>query len=563
LQPALESSLSKLQENSKAWADISDLDRAAVARACRLQFATAEFDFEKENLKCLGLDASRGDYYNTLGFDPFLLITTTADRLDKIADFLEGKLKDLQTPKRQLPEAAGGLSVFEMGQVGQAAPGCSLEIWAGSDSSAGEKKSPSGVSLVLGAGNQNFLTTVDIIERAFVHKECVFLKHHPIRPFMKPFFDHIFAPLAEKGAFASCLDSDLAGAYEALICHKTLTHIHMTGSGKTHDAIVASLKKAGRHDKVEFTSELGCVSPWIICPGTKNNGTWTDVEIQHHATMLTSAFKASCSMNCLSPKVLVLPSQEVWPQRTAFLEALKARMAVAPDMPPYYPGAAQRYANFQKQYPDAVQIQAPMAQDGAPLDAPYPGQDFKQLPSMLVETGVLGSAESKTYALVNEAFAPVLAIATAACETRQDFPLAAAKAVNTHLFGNLSCNIIYPDDRDEALDKVVNELSYGCVAVNMWAALSYSNPLAVWGAAPGQYTADKPESGLDFVGNAARIPDVRKNVVVSPFVNSSVALDKVLPMIVLESLQVVMSGKRFVLPRIIGILFSRAFGLLS
>ncbi|CAE8586373.1 unnamed protein product [Polarella glacialis] len=28
------------------------------------------------------------------------------------------------------------------------------------------------------------------------------------------------------------------------------------------------------------------------------------------------AFKSSCSMNCLSPKLLVLPSDEVWPQRS-------------------------------------------------------------------------------------------------------------------------------------------------------------------------------------------------------------------------------------------------------
>merc|ERR1712039_779501 len=51
----------------------------------------------------------------------------------------------------------------------------------------------------------------------------------------------------------------------------------------------------------------------------------------------------------------------------------------------------------------------------------------------------------------------------------------------------------------------------------MWAALSYSNPLGVWGGAPGSYTKEKPESGVEFVGNAAGIPNVAKSVCTSPF----------------------------------------------
>ena len=39
-------------------------------------------------------------------------------------------------------------------------------------------------SLVLGAGNQNFLSIIDILERIFVHRECVLFKHHPLRPFL-------------------------------------------------------------------------------------------------------------------------------------------------------------------------------------------------------------------------------------------------------------------------------------------------------------------------------------------------------------------------------------------
>ena len=70
---------------------------------------------------------------------------------------------------------------------------CALFLW---DASLQSREVPAGgLCVVLGAGNQNFLTGVDVIERAFMHKECVLLKQHPIRPFMAAPFEHIFQPL--------------------------------------------------------------------------------------------------------------------------------------------------------------------------------------------------------------------------------------------------------------------------------------------------------------------------------------------------------------------------------
>lgn len=564
LPASIDEALCKLQQSAKSWADLPDAERAAVARACRKQLATLNMDWEEDNMRCIGIEPSKRDAYNTTGMDPFLFIASTADRLDKIADALEGKLENLskQEPKK-LPESE--TVIYAMGQLGQSSPGCTLEVWSAKNGEAAAEGAARdrAASIVLGAGNQNFLTSVDVIERAFIHKECVFLKHHPIRPFIAPAFLHIFEPLVNAGAFAQCLDGELGGAHEAFICHKSVSHVHMTGSGATHDRIVASLKKAGR-DEVGFSSELGCVSPWIICPGTGGNLQWAKAAIDHHTTMLTSAFKSSCSMNCLSPKVLVLPTQEVWPQRGEFLDALRKRMSVAPDMPPYYPGAHKRYDDFAKEYPSAEKIEAPPTQpvEDAVKTPPYPGQDFKMLPSLLVDVGTIGADDFKPYALKNEAFAPVLAIATVACESAEEFPLAAARAMNKEAFGNLSCTLIYPDERSESLDKVVQELQYGCVGINVWPALGYSNPLGVWGAFPGQYSPSNPQSGQEFVGNSAGLPSVSKGVLVSPFVNKGVAMDKPIPMLVLDSLQVFVSGKSFAVPRILGIMASRAFGLL-
>merc|ERR1712139_292210 len=337
-----------------------------------------------------------------------------------------------------------------------------------------------------------------------------------------------------------------------------------TGSGTTHNRVHQALVEAGRDKEVLFTSELGCVSPWIVCPGKTNDGQWAESSIEDHAQMLTSAFKSSCSMNCLSPKVLVLPPESVWPQRAEFLKVLREKFAKVNQMPPYYPGAHQRFAAFQKAYPDAESIDAPPAQaEGQGLQASLYanlGQDLTPLPSLLVDVGIIGEKDCRSYALTNEAFAPVLAIATVRCESAEDFPLAAAKAVNEHVFGTLSCTVIYPDERDETLDNMLQTLNYGTVAVNLWAALLYSNPLGVWGGAPGSYSASAPCSGLGFVGNVAAIPRARKTVGISAFVNKGVVLDKVLPYLLADCLTVMVSGKKFGMMRALGMAFRRGFG---
>jgi len=569
----VDQALRSLQPKVAEWYALRDAERATVARLCRAQLATLDMSWAEENARCVGIEPSRRDAYNTLGMDPFLFVAVTAERLDKIADVLEGKVKVGEGVISEGRQAPGDLKVYSVGPVAaNGAPGCDLELWAEAtvaDTVAEEMEhrgAGKGVSLVLGAGNQNFLTSVDVIERIFMHKECVLLKHHPIRAFLAAPLQHVFQPLADRGAYAQVLDSDIAGAHSELITHPLVSHIHMTGSGSTHDRIVAALSSANRLDAVGFSSELGCVSPWIICPGVSNSGIWTDVEIEHHATMLAGAFKSSCSMNCLSPKVLVLPSEALWPQRVQFLEALRTKLASMPQLPPYYPGAHDRFTAFRREYSDAEVIEAPPAQKlGDGLEEAVHGelgQSLLPLPSLLVDVGTLDAACARPYAIKNEAFAPVLAIATVESDSFDYFPMAAARAVNEHVFGSLSCTLIYPDERDSRLDAVLWKLKYGCVAVNMWAALAYANPLNVWGAAPGTYNVSQSQSGLGFVGNVAGVPNVSKGVALSPFVNPKIAGDKPIPFVVLDALLPVVSGKSFAGARALGSVVSRGFGLI-
>lgn len=570
LPEALAEKIATLSAKSKSWQEMADTDRLAVIRQCRGQLGTLDMDWVPDNMRCIGIEPSFPDAGKNLSFDPFLFIAAVAGRFDKLAEDLEGKLSVDGAAGIKLDRQlqADGLSIYDMGLAGQSAPGVKLELWSDPNGAETEVSSAetAGVGVVLGAGNQNFLTAVDVIEMVFLQKKCVLLKHHPLRHFMAAPFKHIFAPLAEIGAYAQCVDGDVKGAYNELVCHQSVVHVHMTGSGATHDRVQAALNAGGRKQTL-FTSELGCITPWIVCPGTTADGVWPETSITAHAAMLSAAFKSSCSMNCLSPKVLVLPSEAIWPQRKAFLDALRTALATMPQPPPYYPGAHDRYAKFAAEYADAEKIDAPPLQPAnhAVQKSEYEqlGQKLTPLPSLLVDVGTFGDKGANTYAIKNEAFAPVLAIATVSCESREAFPMAAARAVNEHVFGTLSCNLIYPDAKDEALDKVLNALNYGCIAVNHWAALLYSNPLGVWGAAPGAYKQTDPGSGLGFVGNAAHIKNPRKAVGYGPFVNAGVVLDGAMPYILADVLSIVVAGKSMAPMRVMGLLFRRGFGLLK
>lgn len=255
LPEQISQSIAVLAETAGEWHAMPDEERAAVVRGCRARLATLPMDWVADNMRCLGLDPSQRDAYNTAGFDPFLFVATAAARMDKLADGLEGKLS--ATVERQLPEE--GPCVYQMGMLGSGAPGVELELWAAAEGGEPEPSSAdaAGVGVVLGAGNQNFLTLVDVLELAAVHKKAVLLKHHPLRHFMTAPFQHILDPLAEAGAFAQCTDAQLGRAHAALLTHPAVTHVHMTGSGATHDRVRAALAETGRTDSVLFTSELG------------------------------------------------------------------------------------------------------------------------------------------------------------------------------------------------------------------------------------------------------------------------------------------------------------------
>jgi hypothetical protein len=100
-------------------------------------------------------------------------------------------------------------------------------------------KAERGVLVILGAGNQSFLTLVDLLEGLFVRQRTVLVKHHPLRGGgLDPLTRKLFAPLYEAGFLDSIQDLESVEANSALVYNPLVTAVHMTGGKSTHDAIV-------------------------------------------------------------------------------------------------------------------------------------------------------------------------------------------------------------------------------------------------------------------------------------------------------------------------------------
>ena len=134
----------------------------------------------------------------------FVFGSLIKDLLTSIVAAAEGK----SLPR--LPDAVDGSARHEV-KMGMAAPGFNAELWAegvpavsptppkGADDDADPWRSAlpcadGTVCLVLGAGNQSFLSLVEVLGRCLLDGDAVLLKHHPLRPWLAPPYAALLAP---------------------------------------------------------------------------------------------------------------------------------------------------------------------------------------------------------------------------------------------------------------------------------------------------------------------------------------------------------------------------------
>jgi acyl-CoA reductase-like NAD-dependent aldehyde dehydrogenase len=358
------------------------------------------------------------------------------------------------------------------------------------------------LSLVLGAGNVASIGPMDALYKLFVEDEVVLVKTNPVNAYLQPFWEEAFRPLLDDGFFAVVRGGADVGEY--LCHHPEIETIHITGSDRTHDAIVWGAgpgqeeRKAKGERKLDkpITSELGAVTPCIIVPGD-----WTEEQLQFQARHVAGMVANNGSFNCNACKVLVTSAH--WPQRERFLELVHEALRRTPPRKAYYPGAQQRYQGFLDHYKDAMPL-GERSSDVVP---------WTILPDVAPQKG--------EYALSNEAFCGVLAETALDVKEPGEFLEAATRFANDDCWGTLSCMILIDDATKQrhahALETALANLRYGGIGVNVWAGVIYGLVLPTWGAFPGHPLEDI-RSGRGVVHNALLLDHPQKSIVRAPFV---------------------------------------------
>ncbi|HEX8700124.1 MAG TPA: aldehyde dehydrogenase family protein [Myxococcaceae bacterium] len=361
------------------------------------------------------------------------------------------------------------------------------------------------VCAVLGAGNVNSIPPADCLYKLFVEGTACVLKMNPVNAYLGPFLEQAFAPLARRNVFAVVYGGAEEGA--ALVGHPDVDEVHITGSDKTHDALVwgspgpESEARRARNEPLlrkAITSELGNISPVIIVPGPYSDG-----EVNFQAQSIAGMVANNASFNCNSAKLLVQP--RAFSRRGQLVDAVQASLGKSPVRRAWYPGAEQRWKQFTEGRKGLRLVGTPG--QGELAFALVPDVDasqlqdrvFRQEPwcTVLSETGLDGGDD------------PVA------------FLEKAVPFVNEQVWGTLCATlIVHPQSLKDpavnaAVEKAIRELRYGAVAVNTWPAAVFALGSLPWGGHP-SVTAQNIQSGLGWVHNTYMLEDIEKVVLRAP-----------------------------------------------
>lgn len=380
-------------------------------------------------------------------------------------------------------------------------PGVTPENLAGTMAVFYQQHDPRGkVALVLGAGNIAGIPALDALYKLYAEGQVCLLKMNPVNAYLGPFFEQAFAPLIRDGYLRLVYGDAATGAY--LCNHAGIDEIHVTGSARTHDAIVfgagdegAARKRANAPlNTKRVTSELGNVSPTIVVPGP-----WSAADFAFQAQHILTQKMHNGGFNCIASQVLVLPAE--WDGTPRLLETLRETWHALPPRAAYYPGAEERRRAFAQAHPHDESLD--------------PSGDA----SRTLITGVApDDAESMCFRV--ECFNDVLAQTALPGADAAAFLRHAVAFCNDTLWGTLGANIIiHPHTMRElgaAFEQAVADLRYGCVAVNGWTGVGFLIASTSWGAYPG-HTPDDVQSGIGVVHNTFLFDRPQKSVVYAPF----------------------------------------------
>ncbi|WP_230206542.1 aldehyde dehydrogenase family protein [Microbacterium gorillae] len=350
-----------------------------------------------------------------------------------------------------------------------------------------------GIGLVLGAGNITSIPVLDVIYELLAHNRVVLLKVNPTQDRLVPIFRRALLPLIEPGFVRIISGGGDVGAY--LTASDAFSHVHITGSAATFDAIVWGPGAAGEKRKQTgaplldkpITGELGGVSPIIVVPGP-----WTRADLDYQAEHIVTMRLQNSGHNCIAGQVVVISKD--WDQRDDFLAALERAYASAPRRPVWYPNSAPKLAAAETSYPDALRFGERVLVEIEPGDDPHDLQ-------------------------TTEYFSPVLGVVQLD-GTGQGFLDTAVAYANDELVGTLGANVLIDPVTQKRLgdrfERAIQDLRYGNIAINGWTGFSFTAPTLSWGAFPGHTLADVG-SGIGIVHNGLLLDHVERSVLRGPF----------------------------------------------
>ena len=353
------------------------------------------------------------------------------------------------------------------------------------------------ITLVLGAGNFSSIPYLDVLYHLITRKSVILLKLNPVNEYLKPVFEKVFQSFIERGYIIVTTGNIDESKYMAK--HPGINHIHLTGSDKTFEDIVygreltekeRKSKSLSKINNKPITSELGNVTPIIIHPGK-----WSTSDIKYQARKIVTAKLNNNGFNCIAAQVVVLP--DGWGQTETLIKFVKHYMSKAKERKAYYPESIERLEKLQKD------------------------KGYERVNALSCVTPHL-TREIKAYSKfeIDEVWSSTIYFKKIEYTSVEDFANKAIDYCNDELWGNLGVSVIIKDhDRkfnNHITNLYVDNLNYGTVAINEWAAIGYIIPQLPWGGFPGNRDNDI-QSGQSVVHNSMLFESPLKGVVNTKF----------------------------------------------
>ncbi len=516
----LDAVIQRVKEGSRGWVKRGLPERIAVLEALRRAFAAIAEPSVRAACEAKGIDPDSPLAGEEWLAGPLVVLRNLRLLVDALKDIQRHgvpvipasrlrTLEDGRLAARIYPKDAldGMLLPRNVGEV-YFQPGVTAANLRQHQASFYREPHAGRVCAVLGGGNVNSIPPADCLYKLFVEGTACVLKMNPVNAYLGPFLEQAFAPLSALGVFAVVYGGSDEGA--ALVSHPAVDEVHVTGSDRTHDALVwgppgpeAEARRARDEPLLTkpFTSELGNISPVVVVPGPYSDG-----ELRFQADNIAGMVANNASFNCNSAKLLVQPKG--WGRRGQVLDGVQGSLGRAAVRRAYYPGAEQRWREFTQGRPHLRQVGTPgegelpyaLIADVDPAQAE--DRVFRQEPwcTVLSETGLPGTDDPVAFL---EQVVPFL---------------------NTQVWGTLNATlIVHPKTLADpaasaAVERAIRELRYGTVAVNTWPAAGYALVSLPWGGHPSSHRRDI-QSGLGWVHNTSMLESIEKAVLRAPLTN--------------------------------------------